>query len=181
MSLEISKQLAAEKFNDVIHEACVMYPQCEDDLCAAYLVFDLKGMSTGSAERDGTEFMVHLNPEALELNLEYILNETIPHEVAHLVNFSDRSTGSSHNSGWKEVALNLGCSARRCHNIQLTRARRVRQYEYKLEDGTTILLKKKTHNGIHSGQYHVTARADVTVSKKPVVINRNDFVGDKLV
>jgi predicted SprT family Zn-dependent metalloprotease len=49
---------------------------------------------------------------SLELNLEedhrLLADDTIPHEVAHLICFHNPRLGQDHDQGWKEICRDLG-------------------------------------------------------------------------
>lgn len=89
--------------------------------------YDLKGRVTGQAR--GRDCVIRLNPEALFKHEEYILNQTIPHEVAHIAAWYIYKVGG-HGRHWKLLMNILGVQANRCHNLELTKARRTRRYPY---------------------------------------------------
>ena len=59
----------------------------------------------------GPELFIDLNINAIngtKEQLDYIIDVTLPHEMAHIVNFLKPSTGKNHNRGWKRVCMILG-------------------------------------------------------------------------
>ena len=66
--------------------------------------FKARGRTIGRAgwERDffGRETTsLNINPEAVEKDFDHVYENTIPHEIAHLVCFSKPSLGKDHNKG----------------------------------------------------------------------------------
>lgn len=54
--------------------------------------------------------LLRINKSAMEQNLDRVLNDVIPHEIAHVVCMLRPQHGHSHNhdDGWKAVAKRLG-------------------------------------------------------------------------
>jgi predicted SprT family Zn-dependent metalloprotease len=94
----------------------------------------------------------------LEFNVQHIKHEwkdmaydTIPHEVAHLVDTLIRGK-SNHDSHWQRIARTLGCSGSRTHNYKSTkRARKTTQHKYIAECGTEIWVSTQMHNKLQNG------------------------------
>jgi predicted SprT family Zn-dependent metalloprotease len=83
------------------------------------------------------------------------LFDTIPHEVAHLIVFElcrqRRSNDRGHGSDFKRVCRALGGSGKRCHDLQLERARKTVKYIYQLNSGREVRVGKAIHNKILGG------------------------------
>lgn len=168
--IELKKKLeeAVEKFN---------LPA----LLTTEVRFDLKGNSAGQAMLKGGKLILRFNQEAIEKGYKEMVEDTIPHEVAHLVCFVDPSYGKSHDKGWSEVAKSLGGSGNRIHQIELTKARRVRRYFYVLSDGSELALTKEQHTKLQEGQTTFHARDYHTKSGTPLPILKDNFVKEMLV
>ena len=77
--------------------------------------YGLAGFNTDLKSEDGmivsfNKYFIRLNINAMlksEHIWNYILNETIPHEVAHLVEFVKHDE-SSHDENWKKIYFSLG-------------------------------------------------------------------------
>lgn len=119
--------------------------------------FDMKGQSAiASASRRNGKLILRFNADAIGLDPAHVINNTIPHEVAHLVNYLDNSTGKNHDAGWKRVCIKLGgtgervCGSRRLDALKP--ARRTRKHEYRRPDtGGYVTLGNKYHR--HIQQY----------------------------
>ncbi len=80
--------------------------------------FDLSGRGAGQAGRNNfVDHYLRFNNTMMENDSwEHIINETVPHEVAHLVCMIDPRLGKNHDTGWKKVCLMLGGNGKRCHS-----------------------------------------------------------------
>lgn len=88
------------------------------DLSGTIVKFDIRsyrfvGQASGRRRHGETIYTLRLNPKAVAENFDDMLNDTIPHEIAHLVNYANPSTGRRHNNGWKRVCLALGGNGQR--------------------------------------------------------------------
>ena len=100
----------------------------------------------GYARRVGPMYFVNLNAEACEKYPEEMLNETIPHEVAHIVCFFNPALGKNHDGGWKRVCRALGGTGSRTHSMQLTPAKTIRKWLYRDSCGTVREVTTTRHN-----------------------------------
>jgi predicted SprT family Zn-dependent metalloprotease len=122
---------------------------------------DIRGFRTAGQARckrdifdNAHSFELRLHPIAIEQHWEDTLSNTIPHEIAHLVNYAKPSTGRRHDRGWKKVCLALGGNSKRCHSLDLgapSRDERIsarearRPYVYTDSKGTERRLTKIRH------------------------------------
>lgn len=116
---------------------------------------DLHGLAAGRAVVRGTRrtldvtirfnARVHDDPRLLE----NALAEIAPHEVAHgaigVWARHRRRRVRPHGPEWLDLCRALGGSGRTTHTLPLERARRHREYEYRLEDGRCIWLGPVQH------------------------------------
>lgn len=81
---------------------------------------------------------------------EFIINETIPHEVAHIIGYWLAANGmpygdTGHGSGWRTIALALGSSG------SVTGKTRVKgTFPYRASDGEIVKLTRNQHNAIQN-------------------------------
>lgn len=118
--------------------------------------FELRGRTVGKAMRKGDALKVRLNRTALEQNWADMRDETIPHEIAHLICFARPKLGRGHDDGWRSVCLALGAKGGRCYSndtYQLPKARRTWRYSYRLESGTEVSLSDRHHKQVRAGQH----------------------------
>lgn len=109
-------------------------------------------MSDGSLEY-GLKFHEDLfkNAKALE--------ETIVHEVAHLIIFNlkkqKRSADKGHGRDWRRV-FSMICDGKfipeRCHELSLTPAKVTQTFTYVLNSGRVVKVKANIHKKLQQGQ-----------------------------
>ena len=146
------------------------------DLQHTEIRFDLKGRSAGQAVIRGSRLILRFNQEAIEKDWNGMFNDTIPHEIAHLVCFKRPELGRNHNKGWKRVCESLGGASDRCHSIELTPAKRTTRFLYVLEDGTEVKLTKGKHLKVRSYPGQLFMRAAHTNSRKQISLHPHHFV-----
>lgn len=80
--------------------------------------FDLRGRAAGVAGMRMGMFYLRFNRNHIALGgktWEHLLNETVPHEVAHTVCQAFPQYGRNHDAGWKRVCIALGGNGTRCY------------------------------------------------------------------
>ena len=118
--------------------------------------YDLRGRAAGMAcckisrlTGEASDLALRFNREAMQLDWDHMVRETIPHEIAHLVAYAKPELGAkNHNAQWRRISQTLGCKGERCHKIQLTPARRVTRYKYRTDSGREVLAGPKHHKMI---------------------------------
>lgn len=95
--------------------------------------YDLVGRSAGQALWDKfgkSPHVIRVNPILLNENEEYIINQTVPHEMAHVVvNQFYLARGirvKGHGNEWKRVMSHFGLEANRCHQLDTTTVRAIK-------------------------------------------------------
>lgn len=106
-----------------------------------------KGRCAGQAKSSCGEYEVRFNEFNIENDWDEMVNETIPHEVAHIVCFERPSLGYNHNPGWKRVCLLLGGDASRTHNMQVALTKHVerKRFNYRDMNGFVHTIGPKHH------------------------------------
>lgn len=61
------------------------------------------------------QWRIQLNEQLCKENIEDFMQDTIPHEVAHLIAYKVFGD-DGHGDGWKSVMRALGLNPSRCHN-----------------------------------------------------------------
>ena len=84
---------------------------------------DLRGKSAGQFRcyNDG-QLIIRFNLQIAELQPDIFIQETVPHEVAHLITWLCHGAGvRPHGAEWRSVMLYFGyAKAQRCHNFSLS-------------------------------------------------------------
>lgn len=114
---------------------------------------DIRGQIGGWAKLDKRGvYILRFNREAILNYNEDMTNDTIPHEVAHIVCYNQRHLGYAHDSGWKRVCRMLGGDDSRTHDMTLTAAKVTEKFNYTLASGRVVQAGPKHHRMIQAGQ-----------------------------
>lgn len=86
--------------------------------------FDLKGRSAGQARwvnglTKAINFQIRYNVAFFQNNFEEMLNRTVPHEVAHIIEVVKYGR-ASHGYNWSSIMRQLGADPARCHNYDMS-------------------------------------------------------------
>jgi SprT protein len=129
-----------------------------------------RGTTAGTAYYN--KWMIKLNPVLLMENVDDFIKRTVPHELAHLVDFrvyqrhapeflsfasGRRAKRSVHGETWKYVMRLFGADPSRCHSYDTTNARvknRVR-YTYFCKCGQVLNIGPKHHKKIQLGVINI--------------------------
>ena len=89
---------------------------------------------------------LRFNSVFIEDDYDYMVNDTIPHEVAHLMCYllyPKEQIG--HNHQWNEICRNLGGTGRRYHTMKPLKSNKKEMvYEYQIDD-KHVYLPSKVH------------------------------------
>jgi len=125
------------------------------DMSTVQVRFDLKGTAAGMAGavglRSNPTYYLRFNTTMINgEGYAHVLNDTVPHEVAHMVCFMNPRLGKGHNSGWARVCRALGGSGETRHKEEVVYAKG-NTYEYTCTEGTTARFSQQRHNKIQRG------------------------------
>lgn len=127
-----------------------------------------KGKAAGYAGVKDGVFYLRFSSEALVQYPNDTFDDTVPHEVAHLIQFemllTRRTRDRGHGATWKRIARSLGCSGERTHTLKLTPARISREFEYVLDSGRSVKLKCNLHKKIQMGQARTMRSTNETIA-----------------
>lgn len=129
------------------------------------IVFTLSGRAAGMAKRKGNVYNIEFNVEAICKDREEMITNTIPHEMAHIVDMFIHGGSSSHGPRWQSIAQALGCDLRRTHSIPLTKARRTRRFQYIASCGTEVEIGTRHHRILQQGGRLIVKNSGGTVTK----------------
>jgi predicted SprT family Zn-dependent metalloprotease len=131
------------------------------------IVFNLRGQAAGQARVCGKESLIRINPAIFKHSQHYqhdnsdelsrteaLLNEVIAHEMAHICCMKNPRLGHHHNHGWQKLAIELGATGSRTHNLPLSKARQLRQFRYQSTCGLHITVSSIRHRRIQQGQVY---------------------------
>ena len=124
------------------------------DMSKVQVRFDLKGRAAGMAGAKGLRSnpTYYLRFNTTMINGEgyaHVLNDTVPHEVAHMVGFLNGRWGG-HSSQWRNACIALGGSGKTYHSEEVVYAKG-KTYEYTCTQGTQQRFSEQRHNKIQRG------------------------------
>lgn len=164
--------------------------------------FDLTGRAAGMAGMRYGNFYLRFNTNHMRLGgktWEHLLNDTVPHEVAHTVCQAFPKFGRNHDAGWKRVCIALGGNGTRCYSEQDApeAVAAQRPYVYITTNGHEVRVTKVIHSKIQNGasyvykggkgkinrecQFNYMTAPAVVATKKPVVVDNTLVLGTKTV
>jgi len=121
---------------------------------------------------------LEFNTQAILLNWHDMFDDTIPHEVAHLVCYLVHGRKvPCHGPKWKRIAINLGGTAKRTHDYELEKCRKRRKiastHIYRGAKGVDLVLTQIRHNKLQRGKmkWYGTATAGR--------VYKDDYIGLK--
>ena len=139
-----------------LRKAFEQYGIVEPDYREVDIRCDIRGKCVGQAGYKyvlgARKYYLRFNAEAIEKHNDEMVNDTTPHEIAHLVCYIKPELGKNHDSGWKQVCRELGGDDSRTHDMVLTPAKTHNRHEYRLIDGSIGTLGPKQHNRLQRGQ-----------------------------
>lgn len=121
------------------------------DLRSADISFDLKGRAAGMAYLKAGRIGMRFNRDMLTREaFGHVLNNTVPHEVAHLVCFKRPDLGRNHDSGWEKICIALGGSGATRHQEDVVMGKGT-TYEYVTDRGHKVRVGERHHRRIQAG------------------------------
>lgn len=118
--------------------------------------FDLRGYAAAQARwtrRDGEieDLVVKINMEAYLLRPTEMLEQTIPHELAHLV-CGVMGWDRGHGRAWKATCIGLGGDGKVHHDMKLTSVRKSKVFLYVNDEGQEAHFKQGRHSNLQKGK-----------------------------
>lgn len=161
-----NKAEAVLRVRNIQQLARELYPEFtlgDEDL---FIVFFNGGRTGGRVKRRYTGnkhiYNLEVNVQAVEVDWDHVTCETIPHEMAHIVNhFINGYMVKAHGTEWKRIARELGCQGNRTHNMPLQKVRQrrpARKFAYLATCGTEVELSSIRHGKIQRGSHYTLRR-----------------------
>lgn len=150
----------------LLERAAVSYQLPAKELAKLTFSTDLRGRAAGKIEFHRawrnriSRIKIRFNLEAARLSPDHMLNDVIPHELAHLVVFLTygRKQVQPHGEEWQQICQQLGGSAEVTHQLELQRVRQHRRWLYRDSLGQEHALTTVRHNRLQKGgRYQVRA------------------------
>jgi len=150
--MQTQAQQVIEKCQEGFKKAKELYGL---DLSKVGIRFDLKGRAAGMACARGgimgRTYFMRFNRDMMTRDaFDHLLNNTVPHELAHICCFMNPSLGSNHDAGWERVCLALGGTGARTHKEEVVFGKG-NTYEYTTTTGQTVRLSEQKHRKVQGG------------------------------
>lgn len=109
-----------------------------------------------------TKCNININPVLLNENIEYVVNQTVPHEVAHVVAYSVFGDAiRKHGVEWIRIMRLFGCKTNTCHDLDISTIvhfHNRKKYSIKCDCGelfkiTKMIASKMKKGNIYSHSY----------------------------
>ena len=161
------QQQVIAKCNTVFEKAKELYGL---DLSVCTIRFDLKGRVGGTAGARGSSlagtrsYQMRFNADMVQRDTVEMVDETVPHEIAHIVCFMNPKLGSNHDAGWARVCRQLGGNGSRTHDMPVVYGKG-NTYEYITTNGNTIRLSERHHATVQRGRSLLLKRGKGSVNK----------------
>jgi predicted SprT family Zn-dependent metalloprotease len=136
------------------------------DLSKVSIRFDLKGRCAGVAGArgipgGGRTYFMRFNRDMLTREaFDHVHNDTVPHEIAHIVCFMNPRLGSNHDSGWARVCQQLGGTGARTHQEDVIYGKG-KTFEYTTTTGEKVRLSEQKHRKIQDGRTITFAKSSM--------------------
>lgn len=155
------KRLITKKVNEVVRLARSLY----GDLPKVNLSVFKNAKHHALATVCGELLLIQFSEESIEKYFDDLINDTIAHEVAHLVAIYFYKN-KSHNKQWKEICKTLGGNGRAVSNHILTPERLHRYHKYKLDSNEIIWLSSMKHRQVQNGLLFRTEKTNQNIKRE---------------
>lgn len=136
------------------------------------VLFNLTGATAGQAMHTRTGYGMRFNKDMIEGDsFDHIYNETLPHELAHIVCFAHPAIGHGHSRGWKRMCIKLGGNGKRTHSEEILYACGI-TYLYYTSTNREVRVSSIVHKKIQNGKtYRCKDGSALNSSCKYVALN----------
>lgn len=151
-SVEMKEDEVVGETKKYLEMATKTFPHSKIEKCKLQIKFNIKGQTAGQVQyKKNNEFIIRYNPTLL-VNGEYkdFLEETVPHEVAHVITHIVYGKVKPHGSEWKRIMRSFGKNPQTYHNYNLKKSRNVKKFRYKCKCKHHF-VGLKVHKKIHLG------------------------------
>lgn len=169
-----NQQLILEATQECLARAEKMY---NVDLSSVVITFDLKGVCMGQArwreiKSSGRVFNLQLrfNLRMCSEDMNDAINDTVPHEVAHIVCGMVPHLGRNHDAGWKDVCIKLGGTGKTYHTQEVIFGKG-KTYAYTASCGKVINLSEQRHKKLLRGvTFRLKSGATITQNSEYKIV-----------
>ena len=166
--MQLQQDQVRAKCKEVFAKAKSLWPDMQFDNVAVR--FDLKGRAAGMACRRVNSYSVRFNADMMTRDaFDHVLNNTVPHEIAHIVCMMNPRLGRNHDAGWTRVCRLLGGNGQRCHTEEVVYGKG-NTYEYTTDCGHRVRVSSVIHGKIQRGVVYTWRQGKGKVDKSSTYI-----------
>jgi len=133
---------------------------------------NIRGRVGGRAYMNRDELFLDFNRVAILEHWEFMVDNTITHEIAHLIAFvSPHLRAKGHNRNWKYIDIQLGGTGNRTHPMPLAKVRKTTWYLYNVA-GKDIQMSAIRHKRLIAGK-----RYSIKSPRGNIRISTEDYTG----
>lgn len=141
-SWKLHSKIIIKPFLEKYKKSNVIYEMFLDRIT---LNFKLKGTYAGKANL--IKEIIYINHDMMAENIDHFKNQTIPHELCHLICYFLDSNEKPHGNLWKTLMMSLGLTPKIRHTLSSDYIRKT--YNFKLNCQCTVHnLSKNMYNKI---------------------------------
>lgn len=149
--LQTRQQQVIDRCKEIFDVAARVYGL---DMSRVRIGFGLTGRAAGVARSRpgayGPEYSVDFNREMMTREaFDHVLNNTVPHELAHIACFMNPLLGKNHNSGWEAVCKKLGGTGKTRHSEKIIFGKG-NTYEYITDRGHAVRIGERHHHYVQN-------------------------------
>lgn len=125
------------------------------------VAFDLRGRSAGQAvfARRSREARIRINAGLLASHPREMLDDTVPHEVAHVVVFRLYGRKAKpHGEEWKALMRAFGVDPAPCHTLPTEPTRQLKRFRYRCDCDEPVWLTSIRHRRAQRGTDYLCRR-----------------------
>ena len=158
--------LVREKVAKIVERANALF---NISLPTIQVRFDLRGQAAGQASHRFGQYAMRFNRDMLtNAGWDHLINNTVPHEIAHIVCYFKPTLGRRHDAGWKRVCRMLGGNGQRCFSQDDAPVvyAKGRTFTYTATTGTVHNVSEKLHKNIQMGRTYTLKKCRGKLNKE---------------
>ena len=161
--MQAQMEQVMQRCREIMQRAQDLY---DVDLSRTVIRFDLRGRAAGMAGLRFGQTYMRFNRDMLTREaFDHVLNNTVPHEIAHLVCFLKPALGRNHDTGWARVCRMLGGTGETRHQEEVVMGKGY-TYEYVSSHGHKIRIGQRHHDYLQAGNRLVLRKNKGTISRE---------------
>lgn len=110
----------------------------------------IHSIAAGAAEKFNDKYTIYINKELYENGMSFILDEILPHEVAHIILF--KKNQANHNKEWQNLCKALGGTGNALVRSPIQIFGRAIHYQYRICGKPTVWVNRQQHKALQASK-----------------------------